>query len=159
VRLRTEANLTPQSTSYNPPDRNKRPAEDAFGEDRSGSYGTGFDMPGNDNLTRQSGNGGDGSGVQDVSTRLMAHMLGLEMPGIEPSTSYFPGYEWWPRMNQGVGPPSGNAGFPLNTDYNTGDMQQIPENGPTGQNWMPSNMATPLDYGLTYQYDFGQYGV
>ncbi|KDQ63123.1 hypothetical protein JAAARDRAFT_367704 [Jaapia argillacea MUCL 33604] len=33
---------------------------------------------------------------QDSSKRIMAHMLGLDVPGIEPSTSYFPGYEWWP---------------------------------------------------------------
>ena len=41
-----------------------------------------------------------GSGVQDTNTRLMAHMLGLEIPGVETSTSCHPGYEWWPRPNQ-----------------------------------------------------------
>lgn len=39
-------------------------------------------------------------GVQDMSNRLLAQMLGLDIPGIEPSTSYYPGYEWWPRSTQ-----------------------------------------------------------
>jgi len=70
-------------------DRKKRPAEDAFGQEKS-----------SDVLSReafgpvsQSSSGG----VQDMSTRIMAHMLGLNIPDIEPSTSYLPGYEWWPR--------------------------------------------------------------
>ncbi|TFK56846.1 hypothetical protein OE88DRAFT_1650326 [Heliocybe sulcata] len=33
----------------------------------------------------------------ETSRRIMANMLGLDVPGIEPSTSFFPGYEWWPR--------------------------------------------------------------
>ncbi|EPQ60261.1 hypothetical protein GLOTRDRAFT_134976 [Gloeophyllum trabeum ATCC 11539] len=33
----------------------------------------------------------------EVSRRILANMLGLDVPGIEPSTSFFPGYEWWPR--------------------------------------------------------------
>lgn len=46
-------------------------------------------------------------GVHDLSTRIMAHMLGLDIPGIEPSTSFYPGYEWWPRNGQAQGgPPS-----------------------------------------------------
>jgi hypothetical protein len=39
--------------------------------------------------------------------RVLAHMLGLDIPGIEPSTSYLPGYEWWPR--NGGPPPPGSA--------------------------------------------------
>lgn len=35
--------------------------------------------------------------MQDLTTRIMAHMLGLDVPGVEASTSYYPGYEWWPR--------------------------------------------------------------
>lgn len=30
--------------------------------------------------------------------RIMAHMLGLDIPGVQASTSYFPGYEWWPSI-------------------------------------------------------------
>jgi hypothetical protein len=43
----------------------------------------------------------DGSGVQDMSTRMMAHMLGLETPGLWPSASYFPGYELEPGYFSG----------------------------------------------------------
>jgi hypothetical protein len=76
--------------------RRKRPADDAFGKEKSSdllqreAFGVlaDKDMPSS-----------DGNGVQDISTRIMAHMLGLDIPGIEPSTSYLPGYEWWPRHN------------------------------------------------------------
>jgi hypothetical protein len=76
--------------------RRKRPADDAFGREKSSdllqreAFGVlaDKDMPSS-----------DGNGVQDISTRIMAHMLGLDIPGIEPSTSYLPGYEWWPRHN------------------------------------------------------------
>lgn len=33
----------------------------------------------------------------NAENRLLAHMLGLDLPGAEPSSSYLPGYEWWPR--------------------------------------------------------------
>ncbi|KAI0308118.1 fungal-specific transcription factor domain-containing protein [Multifurca ochricompacta] len=76
--------------------RHKRPADDAFGTDTEDKNGAGpltqaFDL-------------GSSVGVdvtaQQVSTaenRLLAHMLGIEIPGVEPSTSYLPRYEWWPR--------------------------------------------------------------
>jgi hypothetical protein len=75
-------------------DRRKRPADDAFGQEKS-----------SDVLSREAfGPVGQESpsppgvqGIQDMSTRIMAHMLGLDIPGVEPSTSYYPGYEWWPR--------------------------------------------------------------
>jgi len=34
---------------------------------------------------------------QDLNARLMMQTLGLDVPGIEASTSYYPGYQWWPR--------------------------------------------------------------
>ncbi|KAF9469792.1 fungal-specific transcription factor domain-containing protein [Collybia nuda] len=84
------------SPHRNLPDRNKRLAEDAFGQEKASDY-----------LQREAfktfnvgeashGHGGE-DGVQELGTRIMAHMLGLHIPGIEPSTSYYPGYEWWPR--------------------------------------------------------------
>ncbi|KAG5219880.1 zinc cluster transcription factor [Salix suchowensis] len=44
------------------------------------------------------------NGVQDLNMRIMAHMLGLDIPGIEASTSFYPGYEWWPRTNEKMPP-------------------------------------------------------
>ena len=75
-------------------DRRKRHADDAFGQEKS-----------SDVLSREAFGSFDQEppsppgvqGIQDMSTRIMAHMLGLDIPGIEPSTSYYPGYEWWPR--------------------------------------------------------------
>lgn len=74
-------------------DRRKRQADDAFGQEKSsdvlsrGAFGAVDQQPPSS----------PGQGIQDMSTRIMAHMLGLDIPGIEPSTSYYPGYEWWPR--------------------------------------------------------------
>lgn len=72
------------------PDRQKRGADDAFGREK------------NSDMLQREAFGDSGSkermtsttGIQDISTRMMAHMLGLDIPGIEPSTSYYPGYEW-----------------------------------------------------------------
>lgn len=78
-------------------DRKKRVADDAFGQEKNSDY-----------LSREAFGAADQEqpaspgvpGIQDMSTRIMAHMLGLDIPGIEPSTSYYPGYEWWPRNAQ-----------------------------------------------------------
>ncbi|KAJ6575396.1 fungal-specific transcription factor domain-containing protein [Mycena capillaripes] len=71
-------------------DRHKRHAEDAFGQDRAPDYPLRDD--------RQIGQNVDG--VQDVANKLMAHMLGLDIPGMEPSTSFYTGCDWWARPNQ-----------------------------------------------------------
>lgn len=31
---------------------------------------------------------------------VLAQMLGIALPGVEPSTSYLPGYAWWPRQGE-----------------------------------------------------------
>ncbi|EGN91754.1 hypothetical protein SERLA73DRAFT_80157 [Serpula lacrymans var. lacrymans S7.3] len=94
VKVQVDSNLTPLIPG---PDRRKRPADDAFGKEKSSDF-----------LQREAfGNLEEKelpapqivNGIQDMSTRMMAHMLGLDIPGIEPSTSYYPGYEWWPRTN------------------------------------------------------------
>lgn len=33
----------------------------------------------------------------NTENRLLAHMLGLDLPGVGPSTTLFPNYELWPR--------------------------------------------------------------
>lgn len=116
-----DSNLTPMLQG---PDRQKRGADDAFGREKSSDF-----------LQREAF--GDSSpkeritstaGIQDISTRMMAHMLGLDIPGIEPSTSYYPGYEWWPRAtnivhapyHQSSSEPGTNAPSPeslVNTNY------------------------------------------
>ncbi|KAH7923243.1 hypothetical protein BV22DRAFT_1093249 [Leucogyrophana mollusca] len=96
VKVQVDSNLTPL---VHGPDRQKRGADDAFGREKSSdvlqreAFGT---LERKDHAPQSTG------GVQDISTRMMAHMLGLDIPGIEPSTSYYPGYEWWPRTNQGA---------------------------------------------------------
>jgi hypothetical protein len=73
-------------------DRPKRHAEDAFGHDRPPEYSQVLDerQPGID-------------GVQDMNHKILATMLGLDTPGVEPSTSFYSGCDWWVRPNQGPG--------------------------------------------------------
>lgn len=118
-------------------DRNKRDARDAFGEEKSGYLHREVFTPMAPDPV--SDNGLNATGVQDMSTGLMAHMLGLE-----PSTSYFPGYEWWPRLNQSAPPPTR---FPADTGYGA-DM---------GRSWQHGDYGT--NNSLNYAFDFGQYGV
>ncbi|KIJ66200.1 hypothetical protein HYDPIDRAFT_26571 [Hydnomerulius pinastri MD-312] len=107
VKVQVDSNVAPLVQG---PDRQKRGADDAFGKEKSSDF-----------LQREAF--GDSAakervaptaGIQDISTRMMAHMLGLDIPGIEPSTSYYPGYEWWPRatnaMPQSYQQPTSMAG-------------------------------------------------
>ncbi|KAF9486569.1 hypothetical protein BDN70DRAFT_870159 [Pholiota conissans] len=175
VQLRTHAPPAAQfQPHYQNLDRNKRGAQDAFGEDNrpdypaQGTFGASPTSPGG------APNGGQGlnlpneTGVQDVSTRLMAHMLGLEIPGVEPSTSYFPGYEWWPR-NQGGGGGSQQqsqqqqqqqGAYPAGTEFST-ELQSMGQGLPSvgGSSWVPSQTGDYNGNNLNYSYDFGQYGV
>ena len=111
------------------------------------------------------------NGVQDLSTRIMAHMLGLEMPGVEPSTSFFPGYEWWPRNNQGYPQPPPQAPIQPATFSGHGSDRDLLGNvtDPSTMvtqdlDWMQT--ATPVqgqppvisNLNLSYPYDFQQYG-
>ncbi|KAF8560118.1 hypothetical protein OG21DRAFT_1451878 [Imleria badia] len=117
VKVQVDSNLTPMLQG---PERQKRGADDAFGREKSSDF-----------LQREAF--GDSSskervtptaGIQDISTRMMAHMLGLDIPGIEPSTSYYPGYEWWPRATNFVHAPyqqssSGTNALSLESLMNT----------------------------------------
>jgi hypothetical protein len=98
VKVQVDSNIAPMVQG---PDRQKRGADDAFGREKSSDF-----------LQREAfGDSGSKermtstAGIQDISTRMMAHMLGLDIPGIEPSTSYYPGYEWWPRATNVVHAP------------------------------------------------------
>ncbi|KAK1234865.1 hypothetical protein PQX77_001959 [Marasmius sp. AFHP31] len=91
-------------------DRVKRGADDAFGQEKSSDYlqreafGVPAGVDGSHRISQQQPTPSNVQGVQDLSTRIMAHMLGLDIPGMEPSTSYYPGYEWWPRPGEGRQP-------------------------------------------------------
>jgi len=91
VKVQVDSNLPPL---VHGPDRQKRAADDAFGEKSTDV----LQREAFSESTRE--RAPQNSGIQEISTRMMAHMLGLDIPGIEPSTSYYPGYEWWPRTNQ-----------------------------------------------------------
>ncbi|KAG2045142.1 fungal-specific transcription factor domain-containing protein [Suillus americanus] len=117
------------------PDRQKRAADDAFGERSSDvlqreAFG--------DVLQRE--RAPQNSGIQEISTRMMAHMLGLDIPGIEPSTSYYPGYEWWPRANQpspqSYHGSSTSASSLINMDYPL----------PSDQDWRVQNPTSNYSY-------------
>jgi len=70
------------------PVRYKRQADDAFGHEKN--------LPQEVLKIAEAHHEGENS-IQDLGTRIMAHMMGFQVPGVEPSTSFLPGYEWWPR--------------------------------------------------------------
>lgn len=79
--------LPPQ---FQDPARYKRQADDAFGHERA---------PPQEGLKNTEVRAEGENSAQDLGTRIMAHMLGFHIPGVEPSTSFLPGYEWWPRSD------------------------------------------------------------
>jgi hypothetical protein len=121
VKVQVDSNLTPMLQG---PDRPKRGADDAFGREKNSDFlqrETFGDSGSKERMTST-------AGIQDISTRMMAHMLGLDIPGIEPSTSYYPGYEWWPRATNVVHPPyqqpssgatASSSGTLMNANYPT----------------------------------------
>ncbi|KAJ4002275.1 fungal-specific transcription factor domain-containing protein [Lentinula boryana] len=110
--------------------RAKRDVDDAFGQEKSTDHiqreafrtaGEG----GQQNLSQEQGaRHPEETGVQDLSHRLMAQMLGL-VPGVEPSTSYFPGYEFWPAPRSGQGQQAQTA------EHVSAPTSQIPQQNPT----------------------------
>ncbi|KAF9055831.1 fungal-specific transcription factor domain-containing protein [Panaeolus papilionaceus] len=170
VQLRTWAHNQNGPPQYSNVDRNKRAARDAFGDEQAPTYvpREPFGDPGPSPRSDDVGQGGTG-GVQDMSTRLMAHMLGLEIPGVEPSTSYFPGYEWWPRVNQGNQPGlTPQQPYPLETEYqppipvmdqnNSENVTPSVESNANTQ-WLqdPGPQSQTYPMALNYTYNFGQY--
>ncbi|KAH6917023.1 fungal-specific transcription factor domain-containing protein [Coprinopsis sp. MPI-PUGE-AT-0042] len=175
----------PNGASYTDPGyqaRSKRPAEDAFGHEGS-EYSqqetfvpnsvTPLQAPMNQN------------GVQDLGNRMMAHMLGLDIPGVEPSTTFFQDYEWWPRSTQDQlgnirlsGTPlpmseapsrSGQAADssmlpPLEMPMPRPSMNQGAIDWPTVPNQHQQHQQQPRaqamnDLNLNYSYNFQNYGV
>ncbi|KAF8506800.1 fungal-specific transcription factor domain-containing protein [Russula emetica] len=72
-----------------PTQRQKRPADDAFGvNDRSGQTFNFGASAGTDEATPR---------ASAAESRLLAHMLGIDFSSTEPSAPYPSGYEWWSR--------------------------------------------------------------
>ncbi|KAF8078976.1 fungal-specific transcription factor domain-containing protein [Lyophyllum atratum] len=139
------------------PDRNKRPAEAAFGQEKSSDYlqREAFKGPSPETFNAEEENG-----VQELGTRIMAHMLGLHIPGIEPSTSYYPGYEWWPRSSE-VTPPGSHQLSPAPLGY--GSRNGLASNSHPVPVGVASNEGTewtsvPLPE-TNYSYDFDRFGL
>ncbi|KAF8899084.1 fungal-specific transcription factor domain-containing protein [Infundibulicybe gibba] len=121
----------------------KRLAEDAFGQEHSSTpQPAAFNTLGETDLVGE-------NGVQDFSTRIMAHMLGLDIPGVEPSTSYYPGYEWWPRPNHESQPSSQSLSPPPCQPMAT----------PNGRTPSRGDWQQNAEGVSNYAYDFGNYSV
>ncbi|KAJ7070780.1 fungal-specific transcription factor domain-containing protein [Mycena amicta] len=117
VKLGTLHTVMPPTPSH---ERHKRHAEDAFGQDRPSDY-----PPREMELLQNV------DGVQDMATKLMAHMLLMDIPGVEPSTSFYAGCDWWARPNTETNQAMSSAGqtwpqfaeWPVEGRYN-GEYQQ-----------------------------------
>ncbi|KAH9044579.1 fungal-specific transcription factor domain-containing protein [Lactarius pseudohatsudake] len=113
---------------FNEVQRYKRHADDAFGTRDTNGAGL---LTQSFGLSPSVGPGVDvAAAPQAASTaenRLLAHMLGLDIPGVEPSTSYLPGYEWWPRdQNKSQTPDSSQ---PVSPSPGTGSNHSSPASG------------------------------
>lgn len=77
-----------------PTQRQKRPADDAFGvADRSGASL----LPQAFNFDPSTGTDEAAPRASAAESRLLAHMLGIDLPPTGPSAPYASGYEWWSR--------------------------------------------------------------
>ncbi|THH18408.1 hypothetical protein EW146_g2572 [Bondarzewia mesenterica] len=112
----------------NPSERsNKRPADEAFGKEKSSNI---LQREAFEELERSNPATPAVPG-QGAGNRILAHMLGIDIPGIEPSTSYLPGYEWWPRTGQR--PPQGQGQGQGQGQQQQQQQQQQPSPGQSSQ--------------------------
>jgi hypothetical protein len=77
-----------------PTQRQKRHADDAFGVDERSGAGL---LPQTFNFGPSEGVDVEAPRASAAESRLLAHMLGIDFPSIEPSAPYVSGYEWLPR--------------------------------------------------------------
>ncbi|KAJ7109940.1 fungal-specific transcription factor domain-containing protein [Mycena epipterygia] len=128
-------------------DRHKRHAEDAFGQDRAPDYPSQVLRD-----ERQMGQGVDG--VQDMANKLMAHMLGLDIPGVEPSTSFYTGCDWWARPNQDSGQPMPPQSWPQSATPGPSSLFTPLTMPPQPRGWEPDTRDPPrLGYNDGYRFD------
>lgn len=135
--------LPPQITFL---DRPKRPADAAFGQEKSSGYFHQEALPVYDSNASE-GN----TGVQELGTRIMAHMLGLHIPGIEASTSYYPGYEWWPRTQE-VAPSASTVEYGTRNNIGPSTVNAPGTRVASGWNSVPVSDAA-------YNYNYNSYGL
>jgi hypothetical protein len=149
-------------------DRQKRPADDAFGQEKGSEYpqqvyGERGSAPSNEGAYENQ------NGVHDFSTRIMAHMLGLDIPGMEPSASYYPGYQWWPRASEQGEPSTPTVSQPISGPNQMGSLGVSvgPQSSTgTGVNNLNNTSINSWAYPSTssnripesYSYDFSQFG-
>ncbi|KAF5388613.1 hypothetical protein D9757_004721 [Collybiopsis confluens] len=154
----------------------KRHVDDAFGHDDNAEYVQREalregpqQVPTHAQVAHRTGQ----DGVQDFSQRIMAHMLGLDVPGVEPSTSLYPGYEWWPRPGQSQGPatieghmaqhPSSFSQVSANINPQMRNSDMDTYNSPV-VGWMPdggmmTNASNTVPEYSNYPYNYTQYGL
>lgn len=101
-----------------PDSRTKRTADDAFSRENTNI----LQQDAYNELTKRSPHVAMPASHEPTTTHtVLAQMLGIALPGVEPSTSYLPGYAWWPRQGQGEGSGvngtgSGNGSINNNND-------------------------------------------
>jgi len=135
------------------PETLKRPAE--------GVFGNGKDPTTSRPSTSEQGEVNDGAshevnGAPDVGTRVVAQMLGLDMPGVIPSTSYLPGYEWWPHGRGGSAAAPWQSSSSVNSSFASPDALAFDVHSPEGD-WM----SCPAGSWPSYPFDpvTNQFGV
>jgi len=130
-------------------DRHKRHAEDAFGQDRPPDYPSHALRD-----ERQMGQNVDG--VQDMANKLMAHMLGLDIPGVEPSTSFYTGCDWWARPNQDPAQPMAAPTWPQTVPASSSLFTPL---AIQQRGWQPDTRDVRLQSGYNDGYQFDHFGV
>jgi hypothetical protein len=151
--VQLHGNLTPYESAS---ERHKRPADVLYENGKTSEF-----------LQREVLNSGvlekapSPRGASESETQLMAHMLGLEIPGVQASTSFFPGYEWWPSIPaiQSQSGRSPTYGLSQGTDPNAlprnGADPMFPQTAPTPE-WLAGLPSPPngYNYHTTGGYDF-----
>lgn len=122
------------------PARYKRQADDAFGHEKGGPQEV---------LKNAQAHNEAENGPQALGTRIMAQMFGFHVPGVEPSTSFLPGYEWWPRSD---GDSRSTTHNPLGSRIN--HVSSPPNRGinETVHEW--TQVRAP---DMNYSFDFGRF--
>lgn len=94
-------------------------------------------------------------------------MLGLDIQGIEPSISYYPGYQWWPRPSGQGDSSTQPTSEPIHPSMSGPTQLNALPVGPRGTINVPSrntleNWAYPQGQSNripeSYSYDFSQFG-
>jgi len=149
-------------------DRPKRMADDAFGPEKVPDYPQRDVYGDRGNTTLDQSNLENQSGVQDLSTRIMAHMLGLDIPGIDPSVPIYPAYQWWPRSSGQVESSTQVTSQPMpssvpgpgqvgNLDLRAQGTLGAPTENNNIENWTYPALQ-PTRVPDSYSYDFSQFG-